>query len=133
MDEDGFIYIVDRVKDMIITGGENVFSAEVENAVMQFPGLSECAVIGVPDEKWGEAVHAIVVPREGQTPDPDALIAHCRNLIAAFKCPRTVEVQAEALPKSGAGKIQKFELRAPHWEGHEFLTIRPGPVPFPVT
>ena len=119
MDEDGFIYIVDRVKDMIITGGENVFSAEVENAVMQFPGLSECAVIGVPDEKWGEAVHAIVVPREGQTPDPDALIAHCRNLIAAFKCPRTVEVQAEALPKSGAGKIQKFELRAPHWEGHE--------------
>lgn len=117
MDEDGFIYIVDRVKDMIITGGENVFSAEVENAVMQFPGLSECAVIGVPDDKWGEAVHAIVVPRAGQAPDPDAVIALCRTLIAPFKCPRSVQVRAEALPKSGAGKIQKFELRSPFWEG----------------
>ncbi len=119
MDEDGFLYIVDRVKDMIITGGENVFSAEVENAVMQYPGLSECAVIGIPDEKWGEAVHAIVVPRAGETPEPDAVIAKCRELIAAYKCPRTVEVRAEALPKSGAGKIQKFELRAPFWEGRD--------------
>ena len=119
MDEDGFIYIVDRVKDMIITGGENVYSAEVENAIMQFPGLSECAVIGIPDEKWGENVHAIVVPREGQLPDPEALIAHCRGLIAPYKAPRTVEVRAEALPKSGAGKIQKFELRKPFWEGRD--------------
>ena len=119
MDEDGFIYIVDRVKDMIITGGENVFSAEVENAVMQFPGLAECAVIGIPDDKWGEAVHAIVVPREGEAPDAEALIAHCRTLIAPFKCPQAVTVRAEPLPKSGAGKIQKFELRAPFWEGRE--------------
>ncbi len=119
MDEEGFIYIVDRVKDMIITGGENVFSAEVENAVMQYPGLAECAVIGVPDDKWGEAVHAIVVPREGEVLDPEAIAAHCRTLIAPFKCPRSVEVRAEALPKSGAGKIQKFELRAPVWEGRD--------------
>lgn len=119
MDKEGFLYIVDRVKDMIITGGENVFSAEVENAIMQFPGLSECAVIGIPDDRWGEAVHAIVVPRAGQTPDPEAMIAHCRDLIAPYKCPRTVEVRAEALPKSGAGKIQKFELRAPFWEGRD--------------
>lgn len=119
MDDEGFLYIVDRVKDMIITGGENVFSAEVENAIMQFPGLSECAVIGIPDDRWGEAVHAIVVPRAGQTPDPAAIVAHCRDLIAPYKCPRTVEVREEALPKSGAGKIQKFELRAPFWEGRD--------------
>ena len=119
MDEDGFIFIVDRVKDMIITGGENVYSAEVENAIMQFPGLAECAVISIPDDKWGEAVHAIVVPRQDQTPDPAAIIAHCRGLIAGYKCPRTVVVRDEALPKSGAGKIQKFELRAPFWVGRD--------------
>ena len=119
MDEDGFIYIVDRVKDMIITGGENVFSAEVENAVMQYPGLAECAVIGIPDDEWGEAVHVIVVPRDGETPDGDAIIAHCRDRIAHYKCPRTVDVRTEPLPKSGAGKIQKFELRAPFWEGRD--------------
>jgi acyl-CoA synthetase (AMP-forming)/AMP-acid ligase II len=119
MDEDGFIYIVDRVKDMIITGGENVYSAEVENAIMRFPGLAECAVIGIPDEKWGEAVHAVVVPRDGQSPEAEAIITHCRGLIAGYKCPRTVEVRVEALPKSGAGKIQKFELRAPFWKGRD--------------
>ena len=119
MDEDGFIYIVDRVKDMIITGGENVFSAEVENTIMQYPGLAECAVIGVPDDEWGEAVHAIVVPREGEVPDSDAIIAHCRDRIAHYKCPRTVAVRTDPLPKSGAGKIQKFELRAPFWEGRD--------------
>lgn len=119
MDEEGFVYIVDRVKDMIITGGENVFSAEVENAVMQYPGLAECAVIGIPDDRWGEAVHAIVVPRAGQTPDPDGVIAKCRELIAGYKCPRSVEVRQEALPKSGAGKIQKFELRKRFWEGKD--------------
>ncbi|HUT50919.1 MAG TPA: long-chain-fatty-acid--CoA ligase [Alphaproteobacteria bacterium] len=119
MDEDGFITIVDRVKDMIITGGENVYSAEVENAVMQYPGLAECAVIGIPDAKWGEAVHAIVVPREGESPEPDAVIEHCRTLIAHFKCPHSVTVRPEPLPKSGAGKIQKFELRAPFWKGRD--------------
>ena len=115
MDDDGFVYIVDRVKDMIITGGENVYSAEVENAIMQYPGLAECAVIGIPDDQWGEAVHAIVVPREGHMPAADAIKAHCRKLIAPFKCPRGVDVRPEPLPKSGAGKIQKFELREPFW------------------
>jgi long-chain acyl-CoA synthetase len=119
MDDDGFIYIVDRVKDMIISGGENVYSAEVENAIMQFPGLAECAVIGIPHETWGEAVHAVVVPREGETPEAEAIIAHCRALIAGYKCPRTVEISAEPLPKSGAGKIQKFEIRKPFWEGRD--------------
>jgi acyl-CoA synthetase (AMP-forming)/AMP-acid ligase II len=119
MDEDGFITIVDRVKDMIITGGENVYSAEVENAIMQYPGLAECAVIGIPDAKWGEAVHAIVVPREGEAPEPDAVIAHCRDLIAHYKCPHTVAIREEPLPKSGAGKIQKFELRKPYWENRD--------------
>lgn len=119
MDEDGFIYIVDRVKDMIISGGENVYSAEVENAIMQFPGLAECAVIGIPHDTWGEAVHAVVVPREGQSPEPEAIIAHCRSLIAGFKCPRSVQIQSEPLQKSGAGKIQKFEIRKPFWEGRD--------------
>ncbi|MEJ2121269.1 MAG: long-chain fatty acid--CoA ligase [Alphaproteobacteria bacterium] len=119
MDEDGFITIVDRVKDMIITGGENVYSAEVENAIMQFPGLAECAVIGIPDPKWGEAVHAVVVPREGEEPDGQDIIEHCRGLIAHYKCPHTVDIRREPLPKSGAGKIQKFELRAPFWEGQD--------------
>jgi acyl-CoA synthetase (AMP-forming)/AMP-acid ligase II len=119
MDEDGFITIVDRVKDMIITGGENVYSAEVENAIMQFPGLAECAVIGIPDATWGEAVHAVIVPREGESPDEQAIIEHCRGLIAHYKCPHSVDIRREPLPKSGAGKIQKFELRAPFWEGRD--------------
>ncbi|MHA1537819.1 MAG: class I adenylate-forming enzyme family protein, partial [Alphaproteobacteria bacterium] len=119
MDEDGFITIVDRVKDMIITGGENVYSAEVENAIMQYPGLAECAVIGIPDEKWGEAVHAIVVPREGESPEADAIVAHCKELIAGYKCPRGIDIHIAPLPKSGAGKIQKFELRKPFWEGRD--------------
>ncbi len=119
MNEDGFIDIVDRVKDMIISGGENSYSAEVENAIMQFPGLVECAVIGIPDDKWGEAVHAVVVPREAQKPELEAIIAQCRALIAGYKCPRTVEVHSEPLPKSGAGKIRTFGLRAPFWEGQD--------------
>ena len=119
MDDDGFVYIVDRVKDMIISGGENVYSAEVENAVYQYPAVAECAVIGIPDDTWGEAVHAIVVPKSGQKIEPDALIAHCRTLIAGYKCPRSVEVRVEPLPLSGAGKILKTELRKPHWQGRE--------------
>jgi long-chain acyl-CoA synthetase len=83
--------------------------------IMQFPGLAECAVIGIPDDKWGEAVQAIVVSRQDKTPDPAGIIAHCRGLIAAYKCPRTVVVWAESLPKSGAGKTQKFALWAPFW------------------
>jgi long-chain acyl-CoA synthetase len=119
MDQDGFVYIVDRIKDMIVTGGENVYSAEVENAVAQFPAVAQCAVIGVPSERWGEAVHAVVVPRPGATVDPEALMAFCHERIAGYKCPRSVEVRETPMPMSGAGKILKRELRAPFWEGME--------------
>ncbi len=117
MDEDGFIYISDRLKDMIISGGENVYSTEVENALFQHPAVAQCAVIGVPDARWGERVHAIVVPKPGAARNAEDLIAHCRVLIADFKCPRSVDFRDEPLPLSGAGKILKTELRKPYWEG----------------
>jgi long-chain acyl-CoA synthetase len=117
MDEDGFLYIVDRVKDMIISGGENVYSAEVENALYQHAAVLECAVIGVPDETWGERVHAIVRLKEEDACDAETLIAHCHELIAGYKCPRSLEFRDQPLPLSGAGKILKSELRKPYWEG----------------
>jgi long-chain acyl-CoA synthetase len=115
IDEDGFLYIVDRLKDVIISGGENVYSVEVEAALYQHPAVAVCAVIGIPDAQWGERVHAIVVPREGASVTVEALIEHCRARIAGYKCPRSVEVRHEPLPMSGAGKILKRELRAPYW------------------
>jgi long-chain acyl-CoA synthetase len=119
MDEDGVVTIVDRVKDMIISGGENVYSAEVESAVHQHPAVAECAVIGIPHEKWGEQVHAIVCLHEAGSVDADELIAHCKSLIAGFKCPRSVDFREEPLPLSGAGKILKKELRAPFWKDQD--------------
>lgn len=119
MDEDGFVYIVDRYKDMIKSGGENVFSAEVENAIYQHPAVAMCAVIAIPDERWGEAVHAIVQPKAGQSLSPEAVIQHCRGLIAGYKCPRSVEITQSPLPLSGAGKIMKGKLREPYWQGRE--------------
>jgi acyl-CoA synthetase (AMP-forming)/AMP-acid ligase II len=116
MDDDGFIFVVDRMKDMIKSGGENVFSAEVENALAQHPAVAACAVIGVPSETWGEAVHAVVVVKPGATVSQAELIAHCRTCIAGYKCPRSVEMR-EALPLSGAGKVLKTVLRKPFWEG----------------
>ncbi len=118
MDADGFIYIVDRVKDMIITGGENVYSAEVEEALYSHPAVAECAVIGVPDAQWGERVHAVVRFKPEREASEAELIAHCRARIAGYKLPRSVSVTAEALPLSGAGKILKTELRKPFWAGH---------------
>jgi acyl-CoA synthetase (AMP-forming)/AMP-acid ligase II len=118
MDADGFIFVVDRMKDMIKTGGENVFSAEVENALAQHAGVAACAVIGVPNDEWGEAVHAVVVPKAGVRPTNEELIAHCKTLIAGYKCPRTIELR-DALPLSGAGKILKTVLRKPFWEGRD--------------
>jgi long-chain acyl-CoA synthetase len=118
MDEDGFVYIVDRIKDMIISGGENVYSAEVENAVYQHPAVAECAVIGVPDDKWGERVHAIIRRKGGQDVTADEIIAHCHDMIAGYKCPRSVDFRDEPMPLSGAGKILKTELRKPYWEDH---------------
>ena len=116
MDDDGFLYVVDRIKDMIVSGGENVYSAEVENAITQLPQVSMAAVIGVPDDRWGERVHAVVVLRPGKALSADEVIAHCRSQIAGYKCPRSVEFR-EALPITAAGKIQKVELRAPFWAG----------------
>jgi long-chain acyl-CoA synthetase len=104
---------------MIISGGENVYSAEVENAIYQHPLIVECAVIGIPHEKWGEQVHAIVRLAEGADLDDAGVIAHCHELIANYKCPRSVTFESEPLPLSGAGKILKNELRKPYWEGHE--------------
>jgi long-chain acyl-CoA synthetase len=118
IDEDGFIFIVDRVKDMIVTGAENVYSSEVENAIYHHPAIALCAVIGVPDEKWGERVHAVVTLKEGQLLTEEELINHCRKYIGGYKCPRTVEIRTEPMPMSGAGKILKRELRDPYWEGY---------------
>ena len=119
MDEEGFVYIVDRVKDMIVSGGENIYSAETEEALYSHPAVAECAVIGVPDDRWGERVHAIVRLKPGANVTAEALIAHSHALIANYKCPRTVDLREEALPLSGAGKILKTELRKPFWEGKD--------------
>jgi long-chain acyl-CoA synthetase len=112
MDDGGYVFVVDRLKDMIIVGASNVYSAEVENAISQHPAVAECAVVGVPDERCGEHVHAVVSLRNGSHLAPEELVAHCRRLIADYKCPRSVDVRPDALPKSGAGKILKTELRA---------------------
>ncbi|MEQ9642315.1 MAG: long-chain fatty acid--CoA ligase [Alphaproteobacteria bacterium] len=111
VDDDGMIYLVDRLKDMIISGGENVYPAEVEQAIYQHPAVLECAVIGMPDETWGEAVHAIVRCRDGQRATEAEIVAHCREHIAGYKCPRGVTFREEPMPLSGAGKIRKLELR----------------------
>jgi long-chain acyl-CoA synthetase len=119
LDEQGYLYLVDRVKDMIVTGGENVYSSEVENALASHPDVEQVAVIGIPSERWGEAVHAIVVPREGASPSEEELLEHARQWIAGFKLPKSIELRSEPLPLSGALKVLKRELRAPYWEGHE--------------
>jgi long-chain acyl-CoA synthetase len=119
LDERGYLFLVDRVKDMIVTGGENVYSIEVENAIASHPGVAQVAVIGIPHETWGEAVHAIVVPKEGAVLTEDEIISHARGLIAGYKVPKSVEIRKEPLPLSGAMKILKRELRAPYWEGHD--------------
>jgi long-chain acyl-CoA synthetase len=115
IDEDGFLFLVDRVKDMIVTGGENVYSAEVENALAQHAAVLECAVIGVPDDRWGERVHAVIRFRPACRATEDELTAHCITLIAGYKRPRSFEFRQEPLPLSGAGKILKTELRKTHW------------------
>lgn len=119
MDEDGMLFIVDRVKDMIVSGGENVYSAETEQAVYQHPAVAECAVIGIPHDAWGEEVHAVVVLKPGESVTEAELIAHCKTLIAGYKCPKSVTFREEPLPLSGAGKILKKDLRAPFWEGQD--------------
>ena len=119
IDAGGYVFIVDRIKDMIISGGENVYSAEVENAIAGHPAVAECAVFGVPDEIWGERVHAAVVCRLGEQVDETSIVEHCRTLIASYKIPRSIEIHDQPLPKTGAGKILKRQLREPYWTGRE--------------
>ncbi len=118
VDDDGYYAITDRKKDVIISGGENVSSIEVEDALFSHPAVAEVAVIGVPHPKWGETVKALVVVAPGATTDEDKLIAHCRERIAHYKCPTSVEIRDE-LARTATGKLQKFKLRAPYWEGFE--------------
>ncbi len=113
-DSDGYLYVVDRLKDMIISGGENVFSQEVENVLGLHPAVSQCAVLGLPHPHWGESVHAVVTLREGATATPEVLIAHCRTLIAHYKCPRSIDIRDTPMPLSGANKILKSRLREDH-------------------
>ena len=115
-DADGYLHIHDRVKDMIVSGGENVYPAEVENALFSHPAVADAAVIGVPDERWGEAVKAIVVLKPGATADAAAIIAHCRSRIAGYKIPKSIDF-IEVLPRNPSGKVLRRELRAPFWEG----------------
>jgi len=119
LDEDGYLFLVDRVKDMIVTGGENVYSTEVENALATHPAVLQVAVIGIPSEQWGEAVHAIVVLREGAAASEQELIDHAREWIAGYKVPKSIEFRTEPLPLSGAMKVLKKDLREPYWAGHD--------------
>ena len=120
MDAEGFVFLVDRSKDMIVSGGENVYCTEVEEVLFKHPAVLEAAAFGVPDERWGEAVHAVVVPRvEHSNVDPQDIIGFCREHIAGYKVPKGVDIRQDPLPKSGPGKVLKRELRAPFWEGQE--------------
>ncbi len=116
LDEEGFLFLTDRVKDMIVSGGENVYPAEVENAIASHPAVAEVAVIGVPSDKWGETPKAIIVCKPGASVTPAEIIAHSKTLLAGFKCPTSVDF-IDALPRNPTGKILKKDLRAPYWEG----------------
>ncbi|HVE28006.1 MAG TPA: AMP-binding protein [Sporichthya sp.] len=116
LDEHGYLFILDRLKDLIISGGLNVYPHEIEDLLLTYPDVSEACVVGIPHEKWGEAVHAVVVPVAGATLDPDALIAWSAQYLAGYKKPKTVSV-VEALPKTTYGKVAKREVRAPYWAG----------------
>ncbi len=117
-DADGYLYLHDRIKDMVVSGGENVYPAEVENVLLSYPAIVDAAVIGVPDAKWGETVKAIVVLAPGDTLDEAGVIEHCRGVLAHYKCPTSVEA-IDTLPRNPSGKILKRELRAPYWAGKE--------------
>ena len=118
MDEDGWLFVADRVKDMIISGGENIYSAEVENVISQHPDVAQCAVIAIPSDEWGEAVHAVIVPVPGAEPAFEEIRSFCKQHIAGYKCPRSLEL-IEGMPLSGAGKILKTELRKHWWQGRD--------------
>jgi long-chain acyl-CoA synthetase len=113
---DGFLYLHDRIKDMIVSGGENIYPAEIENVLAGHAGVADVAVIGVPHERWGETPKALIVPKAGSTIDEAELIAYCREHLARFKCPTSVSVE-EALPRNPSGKLLKREMREPYWAG----------------
>ena len=117
-DEEGYFYIVDRKRDMIISGGFNVYSTEVEAAMLTHPAVLNCAVIGVPDPKWGEAVTAVVELKDGASAVPDELVAHCKKLLGGVKCPKTVDIW-DALPRSPVGKVLKRAIRDRYWSGQD--------------
>jgi fatty-acyl-CoA synthase/long-chain acyl-CoA synthetase len=117
-DEEGFYYICDRKKDMVISGGMNIYPAEVEAALESHPAIYEAAVFGIPSEEWGELVHAAVVARLGASLTADEVVAHARAHLAGYKVPRSVSFHVE-LPKTGSGKVLKRELREPYWAGRE--------------
>jgi acyl-CoA synthetase (AMP-forming)/AMP-acid ligase II len=117
--DDGYLFIHDRIKDMIVSGAENIYPAEIENVLMSHPGVADVAVIGVPDEKWGETVKAVIVRAPGATGNSDEeLIAYCRERLAGYKCPRSID-EVDALPRNPSGKILKTEIRKPYWAGRE--------------
>jgi len=116
LDADGYLFLVDRVKDMIVTGGENVYSVEVENAIASHPAVAQVAVIGIPHDTWGEQVHAIVVLRDGAQATQEDIVEHARKTIGGYKLPKSVEFRTEPLPLSGALKVLKRDLRKPYWE-----------------
>lgn len=117
-DEDGYFYVHDRIKDMIVSGGENVYPAEVESAIMGCPGVADVAVIGVPDETWGESVKALVVPMAGETVEAQDVIAWAKQRIAGYKCPKSIDF-IDVLPRNPSGKVLRRELRTPYWEGRD--------------
>lgn len=118
VDSEGFVFVEDRIKDMIISGGENIYSPEVERVLAEHPAVMECAIIGIPDDTWGEAVKAVISLNEGQSVTEDEIIGYCREHLAAFKCPKSVDIIGP-LPRNPTGKILKRELRAPFWEGRD--------------
>jgi acyl-CoA synthetase (AMP-forming)/AMP-acid ligase II len=118
IDEAGYVEIKDRSKDIIISGGENISSVEIENVLYLHPAVLECAVVAAPDAQWGEAAVALVVLKPGASANGDELVAHCHAHLAGFKVPKRVEFR-EQLPKGGTGKILKAELREPFWQGME--------------
>jgi long-chain acyl-CoA synthetase len=118
LDEDDYLYIKDRTKDMIVSGGENVYPREIEDILLQHTAIADTAVIGVPDSTWGEAVKAVVVLREGENAAEREIIEFCRERLAPYKCPQSVDF-TQALPRNPTGKVLKRELREPYWEGRQ--------------
>jgi acyl-CoA synthetase (AMP-forming)/AMP-acid ligase II len=118
VDEEGFVFVEDRLKDMIISGGENIYSVEVERALTDHPAVLDAAVFGIPDDKWGESVKAVVELSEGQQTSPEELVAWCREKLAHYKCPRSVDIMVE-LPRNPTGKLLKRDLRKPYWENRD--------------